>query len=182
MKQKKIQSRSAIKQIASRLKKFRKKIVFTNGCFDVLHIGHVTYLEKAKSLGDILVVGVNSDASVKRLKGPERPVNPEEDRIKIISALGVVDYAVLFSEDTPVDLICEVRPDILVKGADWNKDQIAGAKEVESWGGKVKQIPLVSGRSTSNLIQKMKEARGREARSKRRKRQEAKRQEAEKKK
>lgn len=131
-------------------------IVFTNGCFDILHAGHVTYLEKAKQLGDILVVGVNSNSSVKRLKGPDRPVNSEKDRLKIISALRAVDYAVLFSEDTPLELICQVRPDILVKGADWKKDQIAGAKEVESWGGKVKQIPLVPGRSTTTILEKMK--------------------------
>ncbi len=154
-KPKKIQTRTALKQIAARLKKSGEVIVFTNGCFDILHAGHVTYLEKAKQLGDILVVGVNSDSSVKRLKGPDRPVNSERDRLKIISALGAVDYAVLFSEDTPLELICRVRPDILVKGADWKKDQIAGAEEVESWGGKVKQIPLVPGRSTTRVLKKI---------------------------
>ena len=130
--------------------------MFTNGCFDILHAGHVIYLEKAKKLGDILVVGVNSDASVKRIKGPGRPINPEGDRLRVIAGLEAVDHATLFNEDTPLDLIREIRPDVLVKGADWTKAKIVGAKEVESWGGKVKQIPLVPGRSTTRMIEKMK--------------------------
>ena len=130
--------------------------MFTNGCFDILHAGHVTYLEKAKRLGDILVVGLNSDSSVRRIKGPGRPVNPEGDRARVIAALEAVDFVTLFSEDTPLNLICELRPNILVKGADWKKGQIVGAKEVQSWGGKVKQIPLVPGRSTSAILEKMK--------------------------
>lgn len=130
--------------------------MFTNGCFDILHAGHVTYLEKAKRLGDILIVGLNSDSSVRRIKGPARPVTPEGDRARVIAALEAVDYVTLFSEDTPLTLIRELCPDILVKGADWKKDQIVGAKEVRSWGGKVKQIPLVPGRSTSAIIKKMK--------------------------
>ena len=129
-----------------------KTVVFTNGCFDLLHVGHVTYLEKAKGLGDLLTVGVNSDASVRRIKGPDRPVNPEKDRLKVLSALEVVDYVTLFSEDTPLNLICEIRPEVLVKGADWKKGQIVGAREVESWGGKVRQIRLVPGRSTTGIL------------------------------
>ena len=139
----------------TQLKKAGKRIVFTNGCFDILHAGHVSYLGKAKELGDVLVVGVNSDASVRRIKGPERPINSEGDRLKIVSALEAVDYVTLFSEETPFNLICEIRPDVLVKGADWKKNEIVGGKEVESWGGKVKQIPLVPGRSTTALVEKI---------------------------
>ena len=152
----KIQARRALRQIVSASQKKGKKVVFTNGCFDILHAGHVTYLEKAKKLGDILVVGVNSDASVKRIKGPKRPVNPEGDRLKVIAGLEAVDYVTLFHEDTPLDLIQEIRPNVLVKGADWKKEKIVGGKEVESWGGKVKQVPLVPGRSTTRIIKKMK--------------------------
>ena len=129
--------------------------MFTNGCFDILHAGHVTYLEKARQLGDVLVVGVNSDNSVRRIKGPDRPINPEEDRLKVISALQAVDYVTLFSEDTPLRLIQTLRPDTLVKGADWKKDEIVGGREVQSWGGKVKQIALVPGRSTTRVIEKL---------------------------
>ena len=129
--------------------------MFTNGCFDILHAGHVTYLEKARQLGDVLVVGVNSDNSVRRIKGPGRPINPEEDRLKVISALQAVDYVALFSEDTPLRLIQTLRPDTLVKGADWKKDEIVGGREVQSWGGKVKQIALVPGRSTTRVIEKL---------------------------
>lgn len=129
--------------------------MFTNGCFDILHVGHVSYLQKARQLGDVLVVGVNSDASVRFLKGPERPINPEQDRLKVVSALEAVDYVTLFPEETPLNLICEIRPDVLAKGADWEKNKIVGAKEVESWGGKVKQIPWVPGRSTTAVIEKM---------------------------
>ena len=145
-----------MKRLVFKRKKAGKKIVFTNGCFDILHAGHVTYLEKAKRLGDILVVGLNSDSSIRRIKGPGRPVNPEGDRARVIAALEAVDFVTLFSEDTPLNLICELRPNILVKGADWKKGQIVGAKEVQSWGGKVKQIPLVPGRSTSAILEKMK--------------------------
>ncbi len=152
----KILARRALRQTVAVFQKKGKRVVFTNGCFDILHAGHVTYLEKAKKLGDILVVGVNSDASIKRIKGPERPVNPEGDRLKVIAGLEAVDLITLFNEDTPLDLIREIRPDILVKGADWKKEKIVGGKEVESWGGKVKQIPLVPGRSTTRIIEKMK--------------------------
>lgn len=153
---KKILSRRAAIRLARRLRDQRKKIVFTNGTFDLLHLGHVTYLEKARRMGDVLIVGVNSDASVKTYKGPDRPINPARDRLRVLSALESVDYVVLFGEPAPRDLVCEIRPHILVKGSDWRKNQIAGAREVESWGGVVRRIPLVKNRSTTRLIQKIK--------------------------
>ena len=151
----KIVSLSQLKPLVKRLKARGKKTVFTNGTFDLLHVGHVTYLQKAKSLGDILIVGVNSDSSVKSYKGLDRPMNSQTDRLQVLAALECVDYVVLFNEPTPLRLILQLQPDLLVKGADWKKDQIAGAREVESWGGKVKLIPLVPGRSTTRLIEKM---------------------------
>lgn len=153
----KIYSRQALKKIARRLRQEGKTLVFTNGCFDILHAGHVTYLEKAKRLGDVLIVGLNSDASVRRLKGPGRPVTPERDRLKVIAALQAVDYLTLFSEDTPLRLIQEIRPHVLVKGADWKRDKIVGSKEVQSWGGQVRRAPLLRGRSTTSLLQKLKQ-------------------------
>ena len=154
--QKKIQSRKALKQIAAQARSRHKHLVFTNGCFDILHAGHVTYLEKAKSFGDLLIVGLNSDSSVRRIKGPGRPVNSENDRLRVLAALQAVDYVTVFSEDTPLNLIGEIKPDVLAKGADWKEDQIAGAKEVRSWGGSIKRVRLVPGRSTSRILQKIK--------------------------
>lgn len=133
-----------------------KKIVFTNGCFDLLHVGHVRYLQEAKSLGDILVVGVNSDDSVKRLKGPTRPVQVEMDRAEILAALAAVDFTVIFSEDTPENLIHKVRPDILVKGGDWKIEQIVGSDFVQSYGGQVMSLQFVNGKSTTKIIEKAK--------------------------
>lgn len=129
-----------------------KKIVFTNGCFDILHRGHVTYLQQARDLGDILIVGINSDASVKRLKGAERPVNQLEDRAYVLSALKSVDIVIPFDEDTPLDLINLIMPDILVKGGDYTIERIVGAKEVIAHGGSVEIIPFVPGKSTSSII------------------------------
>lgn len=129
-----------------------KKIVFTNGCFDILHRGHVTYLQQARALGDLLIVGINSDASVKRLKGPERPVNILEDRAYVLSALKSVDFVIPFEEDTPLDLINTIMPDILVKGGDYTIDRIVGAQEVIAHGGSVEIIPFVPGKSTSSII------------------------------
>jgi D-beta-D-heptose 7-phosphate kinase/D-beta-D-heptose 1-phosphate adenosyltransferase len=131
-----------------------KKIVFTNGCFDLLHAGHVIYLEKAKACGDVMVLGLNSDASVRGLKGEGRPVVVEDDRARVIAALESVDAVIIFNEDTPRDLIVKLRPDVLVKGDDYTEEQIAGAKEVRSWGGDVVLIPLVEGRSTTSILQK----------------------------
>lgn len=131
-----------------------KKVVFTNGCFDLLHIGHVRYLQEARSLGDILVVGLNTDASVKRLKGPARPIQSESDRAQILAALACVDFTVLFDEDTPENLIREIRPDILVKGGDWKIEQIAGGAFVKSIGGEVRSLQFIEGRSTTSIIEK----------------------------
>lgn len=131
-----------------------KKIVFTNGCFDLLHVGHVRYLQEARKLGDVLVIGVNSDSSVQRLKGPTRPVQGEADRAEILAALGAVDFTVIFSEDTPENLIHKVHPDILVKGGDWKIDSIVGAPYVMSYGGKVLSLQFVDGKSTTKLIEK----------------------------
>lgn len=132
-----------------------KKIVFTNGCFDILHRGHVTYLSEARKLGDLLIVGVNSDASVKRLKGPERPINSEKDRAYVLSQLKAVDFAEIFTEDTPLNLILKVRPSVLVKGGDWKIDQIVGGKEVVANGGEVFSLQFVDGYSTTSIIQKI---------------------------
>lgn len=132
-----------------------KKIVFTNGCFDILHRGHVTYLTEARKLGDLLVVGLNSDASVKRLKGPERPINNESDRRYVLSQLKAVDFVEVFSEDTPLNLILKVVPQILVKGGDWKIDQIVGAKEVLASGGDVFSLNFVDGYSTTAIINKI---------------------------
>lgn len=132
-----------------------RRIVFTNGCFDILHRGHVTYLTEAKKLGDLLVVGLNSDASVKRLKGPERPINNETDRQYVLSQLKAVDFVEIFEEDTPLNLILKVKPSILVKGGDWKIDQIVGAKEVIANGGDVFSLNFVDGYSTTALIHKI---------------------------
>ncbi len=134
-----------------------KKIVFTNGCFDILHRGHVTYLSEARKLGDLLVLGVNSDASVKRLKGPERPINNENDRSYVLSQLKAVDFTEIFTEDTPLDLILKIRPSILVKGGDWKIEQIVGGKEVIADGGQVFSLNFVDGYSTTSLIHKIQE-------------------------
>jgi rfaE bifunctional protein nucleotidyltransferase chain/domain len=130
-----------------------KKVVFSNGCFDILHAGHVEYLEAARKLGDVLLIGLNSDASVRRLKGSSRPICSETDRATVLSALSVVDALTIFDEDTPEELIGTLLPDILVKGADWAVEQIAGARAVLDHGGSVLTIPLLEGRSTSSIIE-----------------------------
>ena len=151
MKQK-IRERKTLLRIIKDLKAKGKRIVFTNGCFDLLHIGHIRYLEEARALGDFLVVGVNSDSSVRKLKGPQRPVLPEEERAEILSGLGCVDYITLFDEIDPLKLITSLHPHILVKGGDWTKEQTVGKEVVERSGGEVVIIPFVKGASTSNLI------------------------------
>jgi D-beta-D-heptose 7-phosphate kinase/D-beta-D-heptose 1-phosphate adenosyltransferase len=148
----KIRARRGLLKIVRNLRTKGKRIVFTNGCFDLLHIGHVRYLEKAKALGDVLVVGVNSDSSVRKLKGPKRPILPEEERAGILSGLGCVDYITIFSEIDPLKLITSLRPDVLVKGGDWTKEQTVGKEVVERSGGEVVILPFVKGASTSNLI------------------------------
>lgn len=142
------------------LDSFRKdhenqRIVFTNGCFDILHIGHIRYMQEAARMGDILVIGLNSDASVKQLKGPERPVNSEEDRAELLCALGFVDYVTIFDEDTPWELIRKIQPDVLVKGGDYKLDQVVGRDIVEGRGGELVLIPLVEGKSTTRLLDKI---------------------------
>ena len=132
-----------------------KKIVFTNGCFDILHVGHKRYLQQAATLGDMLVVGVNSDDSVRRLKGPERPVNSEKDRAEMLSALGFVDYVVIFGEDTPYELIKKIQPDVLVKGGDYKPEEVVGRDIVEARGGRLELIQFVEGKSTTNIINKI---------------------------
>ncbi len=133
-----------------------KKIVFTNGCFDILHAGHVDYLEKAKALGDFLVVGLNSDSSIKRIKGECRPINPQEYRKRVLEALKPVDLVIIFDEDTPERLIKEIKPDVLVKGGDWKIENIVGADFVMSYGGIVKTIDFIYDVSTTKIIEKIK--------------------------
>ncbi len=152
MKQK-IKERKDLTRIIKNLKARGKRIIFTNGCFDLLHVGHVRYLEEAKALGDVLVIGVNSDSSVRKIKGPGRPILPVEERVEILSGLGCVDYVAVFDELDPLKLITSLQPNVLAKGGDWTKEQIVGGEVVEKSGGEVIIIPLVQGVSTSNLIE-----------------------------
>ena len=142
-------------KIVEGLKKKEKKIIFTNGCFDILHLGHIRYLREAKRLGDILIIGLNSDHSVRSLKGPNRPLVKEKSRAEILSALEMVDYIVIFNELTPKNLIDKILPHILVKGGDWKKEEVVGRDTVEAQGGEVVIIPEVKGYSTSALINKI---------------------------
>jgi D-beta-D-heptose 7-phosphate kinase/D-beta-D-heptose 1-phosphate adenosyltransferase len=138
--------------VVTRTREARGVVVFTNGVFDLVHPGHVRYLQAARRLGDVLVVGVNSDRSVRALKGPSRPVNPERERVEILCALACVDAAVIFDEDTPLALITRFQPDVLVKGADWAADAIVGREVVEARGGRVVRMPMEEGFSTTHLI------------------------------
>jgi D-beta-D-heptose 7-phosphate kinase/D-beta-D-heptose 1-phosphate adenosyltransferase len=142
--------------IRKRIREEGKKVVFTNGCFDILHRGHVEYLEKAKAKGDVLIVGINSDESVGRLKGPGRPVVTAEDRAHVLAALAAVDYVTIFQEDTPYELIRALVPDALVKGADWSLDKVVGRDIVEAAGGSVQTIEYLPNRSTSGLLERIK--------------------------
>lgn len=146
---------SDITKTIEELKSKGKKIVFTNGCFDILHRGHAEYLEQAKSLGDFLVVAVNSDSSVKRLKGKDRPVNNETDRAFMLDKLRAVDIVTIFTEDTPYNVISEVKPDVLVKGGDWKEDEIVGSDIVKRLGGKVISLKFVDNYSTTTIIDRM---------------------------
>ena len=148
----KIKDRTELLKTVRDLKVRGKKIIFTNGCFDLLHIGHIRYLREAKKEGDILVVGLNSDRSVRELKGRDRPLVPQAERAEIVAALEMVDFVTVFDEPTPLSLIREIEPEILVKGGDWEKDDIVGGKEVEERGGRVMAAAEVPGRSTRNLI------------------------------
>ncbi len=153
----KLKTLKEITNIIKELKNQNKKIVFTNGCFDILHSGHVQYLAEAKELGDILILGLNSDSSVKRLKGNDRPINNEIERATVLSALCTVSYIVIFEEDTPYMLINHIKPNILVKGGDWKPEEIVGSDIVSSYNGVVKSLSYVEGKSTTDIINKMKE-------------------------
>ena len=154
----KIVSQDELILLMAREKRNGRRVVFTNGCFDLLHPGHVRCLADARALGDLLVVAVNSDRSVRGNKGPERPLVPQNDRAEVIAALCSVDYVTIFDEPTPRDLIARVLPAVLVKGADWGLDQVAGREEVEAAGGRVVSIPLAQGYSTTSLLEKIRKA------------------------
>lgn len=147
-----IKTREELKSLRIKFKEENKKVVFTNGCFDILHAGHVDYLNKAKELGNILIVGINSDASVKRIKGDKRPIINENERAFLVSNLKSVDYTTFFDEDTPEEIIKELVPDVLVKGEDWSINKIIGKDIVEANGGEIKTIKFVSSQSTSKII------------------------------
>ncbi|HEY2461493.1 MAG TPA: D-glycero-beta-D-manno-heptose 1-phosphate adenylyltransferase [Candidatus Acidoferrum sp.] len=132
-----------------------RRIVFTNGCFDLLHPGHIDTLEKARALGDALIVGLNSDSGVRQLKGPDRPILPEQERAEILAALECVDAVIIFAEPTPREVIAQLLPDVLVKGGDWPGDKIVGREEVEQAGGRVVSVPVLPGYSTSNILEKI---------------------------
>jgi D-beta-D-heptose 7-phosphate kinase/D-beta-D-heptose 1-phosphate adenosyltransferase len=148
----KVKNLNQLVRIRRRLKRQGMRVVFTNGCFDILHRGHIHILRKAKSLGDVLVVGLNSDSSVRKLKGENRPILPQSDRAEILAALEMVDYVLIFREDTPQKVISALVPDVLVKGEDYNRNEIVGRNAVESTGGQVVRVKQVPGRSTKNII------------------------------
>ena len=151
----KIKNRDVLAAIIDEERKRGKRVVFTNGCFDLLHVGHVKYLQKARSFGDLLVLGLNSDASVRRLKGDKRPLIGEEERAHLLAALDCIDYVTLFDEDTPLELIKSVKPMVLVKGGDYSPEGVVGKDVVESYGGRVELVEFVDGKSTTNIIEKI---------------------------
>ncbi len=160
MSDKKIKTWKELADIIRKEKASGKTAGFTNGCFDILHLGHIRYLEEAKTSCDILVVGVNSDSSVKSIKGNSRPINDEKVRSEVLAALECVDFLTIFEEDTPQNLIESLSPEVLFKGGDWKEDEVIGGAHVKKQGGKVKIIPYVGGYSTTELIEKIKEANG----------------------
>jgi rfaE bifunctional protein nucleotidyltransferase chain/domain len=148
---------ASLQEVALRVHELQsagKRIIFTNGCFDILHSGHIEILRRARSLGDALVVAINSDASVARMKGPNRPIIPEHERAELLDGLEMVDFVCSFDEDTPLEAILKVHPDVLIKGADWAAN-IVGQREVEGWGGKVVTLPLVEGCSTTGIVERV---------------------------
>ncbi len=152
----KVLGRRALQRKLAALRRAGQRVVFTNGCFDLIHPGHVRYLRAARRLGDALVVGINSDASVRRLgKGPGRPLNREQDRAEVVAGLEMVDFVTIFDEDTPYELIAALQPDVLVKGGDWTPDRIVGADLVRARGGRVKSLPFAAGYSTTRIIRRM---------------------------
>ena len=149
---------ATLESVARQLQPLResgKTVVFTNGCFDLLHPGHIDLLYRSRALGDILVLAINTDESVRRLKGPTRPIFSEQERAEMLAGLEMVDFVCLFSEATPLQAILKIHPDVLVKGADWGLDGIVGRAEVESWGGRVAALPLVEGKSTSGIVERV---------------------------
>jgi D-beta-D-heptose 7-phosphate kinase/D-beta-D-heptose 1-phosphate adenosyltransferase len=152
----KVRNLGELAMIVEDLKRKGKKVVFTNGCYDILHVGHTRLLQQARALGDVLVLGLNSDASVRRLKGPTRPVIPQEERAEILSSLSFVDHILFFDEDTPVNVIGALRPDIHVKGGDWRIEDLPERSVIEGYGGKIVIIPHVEGKSTTNIVNKIK--------------------------
>lgn len=158
----KILGREALKEKLDELRESGRKIAFTNGCFDILHVGHVRYLREAKNTADVLILALNSDSSVRSLKGETRPFIPEEERAEVLSALEFVDFITIFSELTPQDLIDYLRPDVLIKGGDWAEDKIVGRDSVKKRGGAVIIIPEVKGKSTTNIVEKIKKICGEE--------------------
>jgi rfaE bifunctional protein nucleotidyltransferase chain/domain len=156
----KLKSLEEIKAIVVGARINRKRVVFTNGCFDLLHRGHVHILREARACGDVLVVGINSDKSVKQIKGPARPVLPESDRCELLGAMEMVDFVILFNEPDPYDLIAAIQPDVLVKGGDWNSEKIIGADLVEEGGGRVVVVPYIKGFSTTEIIERIRNSDG----------------------
>ena len=147
--------RAKIQNLVENLRKDEKTIVTTNGCFDILHVGHVRYLQKTKTFADVMIVCLNSDISVKKIKGPDRPINNEEDRAEILCALECVDYVVMFDESSPENLLCEIKPDVHTKGADYTLETLPEAKSIMANGGRIEFISFVEGKSTTNVIKKI---------------------------
>jgi D-beta-D-heptose 7-phosphate kinase/D-beta-D-heptose 1-phosphate adenosyltransferase len=152
---KKILERNVLKNKLEELRKEGKKIAFTNGCFDILHVGHIRYLREAKKTADVLVLALNSDSSVRAIKGEKRPLMSEEERAEILAALEFIDFVTIFQELTPLELINYLKPDVLIKGGDWPEEKIVGGEEIKKWGGRVVIIPEVTGKSTTNIVEKI---------------------------
>lgn len=152
----KILKRETLRTKLEDLRKEGKKIAFTNGCFDILHVGHVRYLREAKKTADVLVLALNSDSSVRSIKGEKRPLVPEQERAEVLAALEFIDFVTIFPESTPLELIKYLKPDVLIKGGDWPEEKVVGREEIKEWGGKVTIIPEVEGKSTTNIVEKIK--------------------------
>jgi len=155
MKMNKIRDWKTLKREVDRLRREGKKIAFTNGCFDILHVGHTRYLRQAREKGDVLVLALNSDASVRNIKGDKRPLIPQDERADLLACLEFVDFVTIFDEPTPLELILFLKPDVLIKGGDWAEEQVVGREEVKSWGGTVAIIPEIPGASTTNIVEKI---------------------------
>jgi D-beta-D-heptose 7-phosphate kinase/D-beta-D-heptose 1-phosphate adenosyltransferase len=152
----KIIERETLRNKLEALRKKGKKIAFTNGCFDILHVGHVRYLREAKKTADVLVLALNSDSSVRSIKGEKRPLVPENERAEVLAALEFIDFVTIFPELTPLELINYLKPDVLIKGGDWPEEKVVGREEIKKWGGRVAIIPEIEGKSTTNIVEKIK--------------------------